>query len=251
MQNFNGKVLSIVRKIRKGEFRTYKEVAGLASNSKAARAVGNILAKNRNLKIPCHRVIKSNGLVGGYLGTTNLSWKKIALLLKEGVVVVMPTDTIYGICGSAFNKKTVGEIYRLRKRNFKKPMIVLISGMDELKKFKIILGLKDRKVLEKIWPAKISVVLECKNRRFKYLHRGTKTLAFRVPKNELLTRILKISGPLVAPSANREGNMPARTISEAKIYFKDKVVYYNGGKIIGRPSMLIKFLNGKLETIRK
>lgn len=180
-----------------------------------------------------------------------MNWKELALLLKEGGIAVMPTDTIYGICGSALSKKTVEKIYKLRKRNLKKPMIILISDLEDLKKFGIKLYIKDRKILEKIWPAKISVVLECKNEKFKYLHRGTKTLAFRMPKNKLLQKILKNSGPLVAPSANWEGEKPAKTISGAKKYFGDKVVYYDGGKIIGESSSVIKLKNGKFEIIRK
>lgn len=177
--------------------------------------------------------------------------EKLALLLKEGVVAVMPTDTIYGICGSALNKKTVEKIYKLRKRSPKKPMIVLILKIEDLRKFGIKFSAKDKEILKKIWPGKISVIFKCKSKKFKYLHRGTKTLAFRMPKDKLLRKILEISGPLVAPSANWEGEKPARTISEAKKYFGDKAIYYNGGKIIKRPSMLIKLDNGIIKIIRK
>jgi len=63
---------------------SYKQVAFLIGSSRAWRAVGNILNTNKDLKIACHRVIKTNKLVGGYrLGTKD----KIALLKKEGVVV--------------------------------------------------------------------------------------------------------------------------------------------------------------------
>ncbi len=66
-----------------------------------------------------------------------LNWEKAGLLLKEGAIGILPTDTIYGICGSALNKKTIGKIYKLRKRNSKKPMIVLICSLNSLKKFEI------------------------------------------------------------------------------------------------------------------
>jgi methylated-DNA-[protein]-cysteine S-methyltransferase len=63
---------------------SYKEVARLSGRSKAWRAVGNILNKNRNPKIPCHRVIRSNNEIGGYRHGIN---KKTSLLKKEGVVI--------------------------------------------------------------------------------------------------------------------------------------------------------------------
>ncbi len=85
MTSFQEKVYKIVTKIPKGEVSTYKEVAKRAGSARAYRAVGNILNKNPNLKlIPCHRVIKSNGRIGGYKYGTK---KKIALLKKEGIII--------------------------------------------------------------------------------------------------------------------------------------------------------------------
>lgn len=63
---FSEKVYEAVRKIPKGETRTYKQVAKLAGSPKAFRAVGNILNKNYDPKIPCHRVVRSDGKTGGY-----------------------------------------------------------------------------------------------------------------------------------------------------------------------------------------
>lgn len=64
--SFTEKIHSIVRKIPKGKTLTYKEVAREAGRPKAYRAVGNILNKNYDLSIPCHRVIRSDGKMGGY-----------------------------------------------------------------------------------------------------------------------------------------------------------------------------------------
>ena len=78
--DFKEKVLKVVSKIPKGKTLTYKQVAELAGSTKAYRAVGNILAKNFNPKIPCHRVIKSNGQPSFYnRGKAN----KIKLLKAE------------------------------------------------------------------------------------------------------------------------------------------------------------------------
>lgn len=253
--DFKEKVFEIVSKIPEGEVLTYKDIAQRLGNKKAYRVVANILSQNRNTQIPCHRVIKSDYTIGGYFGSYKNSWKKLALLLKEGVIAVMPTDTIYGICCNAFNKKSVEKVYKLRKRNPKKPCIILISKIDDLKIFGIKLTKRKKEILQKIWPAKISVILQINSkaciRFFEYLHRGTKSLAFRIPKSKFLLKILKISGPLIAPSANWENYEPAKTISEAKKFFGKNVVYYNGGKIKGEPSTLISFLNNKIEILRK
>jgi L-threonylcarbamoyladenylate synthase len=180
--------------------------------------VANVL-KNSPEDVPCHRVIRNDNLVGGYMGREDLDWLKAALLLKEGAIGVIPTDTIYGICTSAFNRKSVEKVYKLRKRNPNKPCIILISSFDDLKKFNVKLNSWQRKILEKLWPGKISVILSCPYKEFYYLHRGTNSLSFRLPKNKLILNILKISGPIIAPSANWEGYEPAKNIREARKIF--------------------------------
>jgi len=204
---------------------------------KASRAVGQILAQNYNSLIPCHRVIKNNYEVGGYHGSFKNSYQKVGLLLKEGALGVIPTDTIYGICGSALKKEVVEKIYRLRKRNFKKPMIILISSINDLQYFRIRLNPFQKRILKQLWPGSVSVILKCPLEKFSYLHRGIKTLALRMPHDQELLKILRISGPLVAPSANFEGEKPAATIKEAKRYFQAKVFIMIKGHLFLSPQL--------------
>lgn len=80
---FEKKVLKVIKKISNGRVATYKFVAKAVGRPRASRAIGNVLKKNPYLiKIPCHRVIRSNGQLGGYsLG----SKKKLLILKKEGI----------------------------------------------------------------------------------------------------------------------------------------------------------------------
>jgi len=257
--NFKKKVYEIVKRIPQGKILTYKQIAKLAGNEKAFRVVGNLMMKNKDKNVPCHRVIKSDYTVGGYLGREDLDWLKAALLLKEGAIGVIPTDTIYGICTSAFNKKSVEKVYRLRKRNPKKPCIILISDIKELKLFNVQLKDWQKEILNKIWPSRISVILPCQSKKFSYLHRGTETLAFRLPNDKFISRILKISGPLIAPSANWEGYEPAKTIKEAKKYFNNHVFYLERKPTqttrrltqTNLPSTLIDLTSKEIKIIRK
>lgn len=75
--NFKQKVLETVSKIPRGETLTYKEVAKRAGSSKAVRAVGNILHTNHDPNIPCHRVIRSDGKIGGYNKGEKLKIKRL------------------------------------------------------------------------------------------------------------------------------------------------------------------------------
>lgn len=83
---FQSRVLKIVGKIEPGKVFTYQEVARRAGNLKAARAVGNILSKNYDKNIPCHRVVRSDGTPGGY---NRGERKKQALLRREGARILL------------------------------------------------------------------------------------------------------------------------------------------------------------------
>ncbi|MEI7891377.1 MAG: L-threonylcarbamoyladenylate synthase [bacterium] len=179
--------------------------------------------------------------------------KVLAPILKSGGVGVLPTDTLYGIVASALDKKTVERLYLLRKRDLKKPMIILIASLNDLKKFEISLTLKKKKVLKDLWPGKVSVVFPCKQKKLEYLHRGSGGLAFRFPLDDELTSLLKKVGPLVAPSANLAGKEPAADIAEAKKYFGEKIEFYvDAGKLKSKPSTLVKIDEvGKIEILRQ
>jgi len=84
MTSFRDKVIEIVRNIPRGKVLTYSEVADMAGNLKAARVVGNIMSKNTNKDIPCHRVIKSDMKVGSYNGILGKS--KLDILKEEKVL---------------------------------------------------------------------------------------------------------------------------------------------------------------------
>ncbi|MDD2822749.1 MAG: L-threonylcarbamoyladenylate synthase [Candidatus Daviesbacteria bacterium] len=172
--------------------------------------------------------------------------------LKNGGVGVIPTDTQYGIVGLALNKNTVEKIYTLRKRSPDKPFIILISSIDELKLFGIDIDDKTSNFLQKIWPNPVSVILPNSSNDFAYLHRGTNSLAFRIPDNTELLQILKETGPLIAPSANIEGFPYSKTIAEAKEYFNDSVDFYEDqGSLESNPSTLIKISEEGIEILRQ
>jgi len=85
--NFQKKVWKEISKIPKGKVRTYKELAKLIGKPKSSRAVANACGRNPYpIKIPCHRVIRSDGSLGGYSGKGGIKTKK-NLLKKEGVII--------------------------------------------------------------------------------------------------------------------------------------------------------------------
>ena len=169
--------------------------------------------------------------------------------LRSGKLAVMPTDTIYGIVGSAFDEATVNRIYQVRQRAPAKPCIILIGDLVELEKFSIKLSKEEKNKLKEHWsfnsaqgkPVPTSIILDCLDDKLSYLHRGTKSLAFRIPQDAEFRNFLIKTGPLIAPSANPESQPPAKNITEAKNYFGDSVdLYIDAGEITGEPSRVIK-----------
>ncbi|MEX2054480.1 MAG: L-threonylcarbamoyladenylate synthase [Candidatus Colwellbacteria bacterium] len=165
--------------------------------------------------------------------------------ILSGGIGIIPTDTIYGIVCSAFNPDSVEKIYSLKKRDGKKPLIVLISSIEDIRKFGIQPNESAKKAFDKYWPGPVSIILPCKNKTFFYLHRGSNSIAFRLPEPKWLINFIKDTGPIVAPSANLEGQRPAKNIPEAKGYFGDEVDFYiDQGELNNPPSKLISLSDG-------
>ncbi len=193
----------------------------------------------------------------------NDTWNNLNLIkvLSENGIVVMPTDTIYGIVGSALNVSVVNRIYNIRKRSPEKPCIILIGDISELKKFSIIIKDEQKTAIEKYWSfdsaqgkfVPVSIIFECPDEALSYLHRGAKTLAFRLPAKQAFRKFLLKTGPLIAPSANLEGLPPAQNIYEAKKYFGNAVdLYIDGGEIKGKASKVIELRkDGSVSILRK
>lgn len=172
--------------------------------------------------------------------------------LRNGAVGVLATDTLYGLVGSAFYPDVVARIFQLKRRNINKPVIVLVSDVEQMKYFGIDLTRDVLRALQTYWPGRYSIVLPTKeNARFDYLTRGTGTIAFRMPDRADLFELLDLAGPIVAPSANIEGQPPATTIEEARRYFGEEIDFYaDAGKVEGRASSVITFEGDKVKYLR-
>jgi L-threonylcarbamoyladenylate synthase len=183
---------------------------------------------------------------------SNLDNPQIIELLRSGQIGVLPTDTIYGIHTSVFHPESVEKIYKIIKRDLDKPLIILISSLNDLAIFKIKLDPKTYNLLGKYWPGKISIILPVKEESLKYLHRGKKSLAFRIPADPHLKNFLEKTGPLVSTSANPQGAKPAKTIEEAEKYFGDQLDFYvNAGPLESEPSTLVEIKNAQPHILRE
>jgi len=177
--------------------------------------------------------------------------------LKAGGVAVIATDTLYGIVASAHNRAAVERVYELKGRTPTKPFIILIAEVSDLATFKIHIDQFTATLISKYWPGPLSVIMPCPVPEYEYLHRGTQTLAFRLPDSESLCELIRQTGPLIAPSANPEGLPPATTIEEARAYFSskskggDEILYEDVGTVNNPPSTLIEIKDGRVVVLRQ
>jgi tRNA threonylcarbamoyl adenosine modification protein (Sua5/YciO/YrdC/YwlC family) len=170
-------------------------------------------------------------------------------LTQPGAVVVIPTDTVYGLAARASDAPAVERLYKLKKRDNKPG--TLIAAFEQLEE----LGLKRRylKAVEQFWPGAVSVVIPCSDPHLKYLHRGLQSLAVRLPEPADLRNFLEETGPLLTSSANHTGQPTAVTIDQARGYFGDEVdVYVDGGDLSNhQASTIIRVVDDAIEVLRQ
>lgn len=172
----------------------------------------------------------------------------IASLLKKGGVGVVRTDTLYGLVASATNESAVERVFAIKGRHDDKSPIVMISNTNQL--FDPV-DYDTKEYLKEFWPGKNSVILPSRKAPG-WITRGNQSVAYRLPDDMALQELINQTGPIIAPSANPQGEKPAMTIDEAKNYFGDKVDFYvDGGMVTDEtPSKLLKFGPSGVERLR-
>jgi len=138
--------------------------------------------------------------------------KEAAKLIKNGQVLVCPTDTVYGLICDGTNKKAVRRLIKIKKRQNKKPIPIFVKDIKMAKKLASIDKVQED-FLKKVWPGKVTVVLKKKNR----------TIGLRIPNYKLINRLLSIiKTPLTGTSANISDKPASTKIKEVLKQFKSQ-----------------------------
>jgi L-threonylcarbamoyladenylate synthase len=126
--------------------------------------------------------------------------------LNRGGVVIMPADTVYGLFCAASDKKAVKNIYKIKGRNFKKPLQVFFPDIKSVLKYAFV-SPAQLKLVKKHLPGAYTLILKLKpaaKKKFTFLKTGT--IGVRVIKSKILNALLAVTGPLAATSANISGD---------------------------------------------
>lgn len=171
-------------------------------------------------------------------------------LQAPGSIIVIPTDTVYGVVARAQDESAVTRLYELKKRE-NKPGTVIAASLKQLEE----LGFKHRyvKAVEQFWPGAVSVIIPLSDPALAYLHQGKMALAVRIPDDKKLQELLQKTGPLMTSSANEPGEPTATTVKQAKAYFEAKVdLYVDGGDLTNhQPSTIIRIIDDAIEVLRE
>ena len=178
---------------------------------------------------------------------------RVASLLREGGVAVVPTDTLYGLAASVFNEDAVRRVYAVKRRPPEKRVPVLLGSAAELT---ILAAPPPRvtwKLIDAFWPGALTLVLAAGRSAPKSIARNTDTVALRVPGSRSCLELLQSLGePIVGTSANRSGEMPARTAREvaAAVPEVDAVLEDDSTVRLHAPSTVVKVTEGKITILR-
>jgi L-threonylcarbamoyladenylate synthase len=178
------------------------------------------------------------------------SVEKAAAIIMEGGLVVIPTDTVYGLACDPFNKAAVGRLFEAKKRE-SKPIPVLCADIEKAREL-VELGPLGSDLAKKFWPGALTIVAQLRRAVPRQVDQGTETLGVRVPAHPMVLELIERSGGwTTGTSANLSGNPSSRNAGEASAQIGDAVdMVLDGGSISGVPSTVVSVAGGGVAILR-
>lgn len=187
----------------------------------------------------------------------NLNLDELVDLIKQGKTFVYPTETCYGLGADVFNSEAVKKIFKIKKRQEEKSVLILVSDLSM-----IIDCLEWNEQLnflaEKYWPGAMTLVVKIKKNIFTQgIVAKDNTIAFRISSHPLVKEICqKLGGPIVSTSANISSEKSPYTIGEIETMFSDSIekpdlIIDAGDLPFNSPSTIVSVLDGEINILRQ
>ncbi|MCM1052787.1 MAG: L-threonylcarbamoyladenylate synthase [Ruminococcus sp.] len=179
--------------------------------------------------------------------------KRIVSEIKEGNLVITPTDTVYGILCDATNITAIKKVYEAKKREFHKPLILLVDSISMLKSYTSNITPLEHDIISKYLPGKLTILLKKNNKVNDIITNNSPLVGIRIPDNKDLLKIIKeVGNPLVSTSANISKKETITNISNIEKELLEYISYIeDGGTITSLPSSIIKIENEKIIVLRE
>lgn len=175
--------------------------------------------------------------------------------LKEGKIIVYPTDTLYGLGCDALNEEAIKKIFEIKKREEKKPLSVIVKDIDEIKKYASIDEYQER-IASNVFPGPYTLIFSGAKIVPSIITAGSSNIGIRIPDNEI-TKLLSenFENPIVTTSVNVSGNDPLsdpfRIVEEFKSADITPDLILDGGKIKNpNPSVVIDVTRKSPQIVR-
>lgn len=178
--------------------------------------------------------------------------KEASFVIKENGLVIFPTETVYGLGANALNEEAVSKIFIAKGRPNDNPLIVHISNFDMLNELTKNITDIEKKLIDAFFPGPFTLILEKSDLVPNNVTCNLNTVGIRMPSNKIANRLIELSGPIAAPSANISGRPSGTKASDIIEEFNDKVdIIIDGGSTkIGLESTVVKVINGVPTILR-
>lgn len=179
--------------------------------------------------------------------TTNTDELKIVCnLIKNGEIIIFPTETVYGIGANAYDEKAVGKIFMAKGRPSDNPLIVHIADKKTINEIAKDITEVEQKLIDSFMPGPFTLILNKTDKIPDIVSSGLPTVAVRMPDNVIARGIITFSGvPIAAPSANISGRPSGTTVEDIRKELEGKVsaIVDGGETAIGLESTVVKVIN--------
>jgi tRNA threonylcarbamoyl adenosine modification protein (Sua5/YciO/YrdC/YwlC family) len=166
--------------------------------------------------------------------------------VAAGELVVLPTDTVYGLGADAFQPAAVADLLRAKGRERDMPVPVLVGSWTTIEGLVTELDTRTRDLIEAFWPGGLTLVVRHAPSLRWDLGDANGTVAVRMPLHPVAIELLELTGPMAVSSANRHGEPPARTAAEARGQLGASVaVYLEDGQVAGGVASTIVDVTGE------
>lgn len=174
-------------------------------------------------------------------------------IIKEGGLVIFPTETVYGIGANGLDKDAVSKIFEAKGRKTDNPLILHITDYKMLSEITEEVTPLEQKIMETFWPGPLTIILKKKDIVPNIVSANLNTVGVRMPSNEIARSLISSAGvPIAAPSANISGKPSGTNLEDIKAEFNGKVDYFiNGGETeVGLESTVIIVINETVHILR-
>lgn len=169
-------------------------------------------------------------------------------MLKE--VIIFPTDTVYGIGASIYDKKSINKIYEIKGRDFNKPLAVLCNNVEQIKEFAIVTSDLE-KLAQSFWPGALTLILKT-NDKYKSLF-NEETIGVRIPNHDIALKLTYDYGPLKTTSVNNSGEEPLNDYEIIKNRYENIVstIYENNVGLSHVSSTVVDLTSDQIKVLRQ